>query len=278
MPRKKRTTTINTTANILPNVAGEAEWVDIASLQPWQDNPRINDAAVPEVAASIARFGWGSPILARREDRMVIAGHTRLKAAISLGMSSALVRWMDISLQEAKALALADNKLSEIADWDDEKLSEVLKELAAEQVSLDNLGFATDEMEALLSDLEVQPDTTYTSKIKAPIYTPKGECPPITSLFDRTKTQSLIAEIDKASLPPDQAAFLRLAAERHTAFNFHDIAEWYCHASADVQRLMENSGLVIIDFNRAIENGFVKLTNRLGELADREEEVSGDEG
>ena len=83
-----------------------------------------------------------------------------------------------------------------------------------------------------------------------------------------------MAEIDAASvsLTEEQAAFLRLAAERHTAFNFEEIAEWYCHATPEVQRLMENSGLVIVDFDRAIELGFVKLTKRLGELADREEQ------
>ena len=63
---------------------------------------------------------------------------------------------------------------------------------------------------------------------------------------------------------------MRFAAERHTVFNFGQVAEYYCHADATLQDLMERSGLVIIDFDKAIEYGFVHLTERLGALADLE--------
>ena len=65
------------------------------------------------------------------------------------------------------------------------------------------------------------------------------------------------------SLPEDEKAFLRYAAQRHTVFNYKYIAEYYAHAEAPTQRLMENSGLVIIDFNRAIELGYVKLSEEI---------------
>jgi hypothetical protein len=89
-------------------------------------------------------------------------------------------------------------------------------------------------------------------------------------LIDRTKTEQLQSEIDAANLPADVARFLKDAAERHTVFHFARIAEWYCHATPEVQDLMERSGMVIIDFNKAIEYGFVHLTERLGALADQE--------
>ena len=54
-----------------------SEWVNVDALVPWESNPRINDGAVADVAASIKRFGFGAPIIARRQDNMVIAGHTR---------------------------------------------------------------------------------------------------------------------------------------------------------------------------------------------------------
>ena len=147
-----------------PTVASEVEWVEIDSLRPWEDNPRINDHAVPSVAESIKRFGWGSPVLARREDGAVIAGHTRLKAARLLGMRQALVRWMDVSEAEARALALADNKLSEISDWDEEKLASVLSGLSELEVNLDGLGWSEAEMSALLggTDSEAAPDVAVT--------------------------------------------------------------------------------------------------------------------
>lgn len=63
--------------------------------------------------------------------------------------------------------------------------------------------------------------------------------------------------------PEDVAAFLRLAAGRHVRFDYEQIAEWYCHASPEVQRLMEASALVIIDFGQAVERGFIRLNEDL---------------
>jgi site-specific DNA-methyltransferase (adenine-specific) len=131
----------------------ETEWVSIDDLVPWDKNPRDNQHAVEAVAKSITRFGWGSPILARRADRVVIAGHTRLKAAQSLGLDQVLVRWMDLDPATAAAMALADNRLGEIAEWSD-GLADVLRELEAEDVDLAGLGWSDDELAALLAEPE----------------------------------------------------------------------------------------------------------------------------
>ena len=64
---------------------------------------------------------------------------------------------------------------------------------------------------------------------------------------------------------------MRFSAERHTVFNFRQIAEYYCHANPTLQDLMERSGMIIIDFDKAIEYGFVHMTDRLGALANIEE-------
>lgn len=129
-----------------------AEWVDPSTLTAWDKNPRNNDPAVESVAKSIERFGFGAPIVARLEDRMVIAGHTRLKAAALLQLERVPVRFLDISPAEAKALALADNKLGEIAEWDDDLLAEVLRELDADEIDLDGLGFSDSELDDLLAE------------------------------------------------------------------------------------------------------------------------------
>lgn len=129
-----------------------ARWVDIGAIQAWDKNPRNNDHAVDELAKSIKRFGWGSPIIARKSDGVVIAGHTRLKAAQRLKMDKVLVRYLDLDPAEAAALALADNKIGELADWDDEGLRAVLLELSAEDVNLDGLGFTEKELDAFLDD------------------------------------------------------------------------------------------------------------------------------
>jgi DNA modification methylase len=129
-----------------------ATWEAIDSLTPWDKNPRKNDHAVQTVADSIRRFGFGSPILARAADRVVIGGHTRLKAAQKLGLDKVPVRFLDLDPAEAAALALADNKLGELAEWDDEAVAEILGELEQQGTPIDGLGWDDDALKALLGD------------------------------------------------------------------------------------------------------------------------------
>ena len=68
------------------------------------------------------------------------------------------------------------------------------------------------------------------------------------------------------SISEEEREFLRYAAERHTVFNYRNIAEYYAAASAAMQGLMEDSGLVIIDVDSAIANGFANLSNAVDEI------------
>lgn len=130
-----------------------AEWVAVEDLKPWVDNPRKNDKAVAQLARSIKRFGFGNPVLARRANGEVIAGHTRLKAAIRLGLKMVPVRYLDLDPADAHLLALADNKVGELADWDDDKLAAVLHQLQAEDTELlEGTGFSDKELAKLLGD------------------------------------------------------------------------------------------------------------------------------
>lgn len=61
-----------------------------------------------------------------------------------------------------------------------------------------------------------------------------------------------------------------IAAERHTVFDYKKVADYYAHANAEMQNLMEMSALVIVDFDKAIENGFVKLSDELSKMFDTE--------
>jgi ParB-like chromosome segregation protein Spo0J len=136
----------------------DAEWVEISAIKPWDRNPRKNAAAIDEVAGSIKRFGFSSPIIVRRADGVIIAGHTRYAASQRLGLDKVLVRYMDLDPAQARALALADNKLGELADWDAPLLAEVLRELNDEDVSLEGLGFDAQELDAILPDLDALDD------------------------------------------------------------------------------------------------------------------------
>jgi hypothetical protein len=106
------------------------------------------------------------------------------------------------------------------------------------------------------SELE---DKKYSTKVDAPIYTPSNKKPDIIELCDKSKTHRLMREIEDSNLPYDEKKFLIDAARRHNVFHYEKIAEYYAHSSKEMQHLMERSGLVIIDFHKAIENGYVRL-------------------
>lgn len=93
-----------------------ASWEPIAGLKPDPGNHRKHPPSqVAKIAASIQRYGWARPIIARL-DGTVIAGHGTLMAARSLGLATVLVRRVDLTPQQARELGLLDNKLPEFAE------------------------------------------------------------------------------------------------------------------------------------------------------------------
>ena len=100
----------------------------------------------------------------------------------------------------------------------------------------------------------------YTSKIKAPIYEPKNKKPHILELYDKTKYLRLLREIDRSNVSVEDKQFLVEAAKRHIVFNYQKIADYYAHSDKEVQHLMERSALVIIDLEKALQYGYMKLS------------------
>ena len=132
------------------------ESVAIDRLFPSPSNPRINDEAVPHVMASIRRFGFQQPIVAKRSGE-VIAGNTRLKAARELELEEVPVVWFDGNDLEATSFAIADNRTHEFSTWDESALGKLLEELRAED-ALEGVGYADEDIDALLAGLaEDQP-------------------------------------------------------------------------------------------------------------------------
>lgn len=103
----------------------------------------------------------------------------------------------------------------------------------------------------------------YSNKIEAPIYEPKNKKPHLMELVDTSKSNSLVREVIASDIPQDIKDFLVEAAKRHSIFNYEKIADYYAHASPEVQALMEKSALVIIDFGQAIQNGYVRLCEEI---------------
>lgn len=103
----------------------------------------------------------------------------------------------------------------------------------------------------------------YSSKIEAPIYEPKYPKPHILELYDLQKSRRLNIEIKNSNLSDEEKKFLIFAASRHVVFNYEKIAEYYAHSNKEMQELMEKSALVIIDFEKAIQLGYVKLCDEI---------------
>ena len=123
----------------------------ISSLKPYKSNPRNNDAAVDLVANSIREFGFKVPIVIDRNG-VIVAGHTRLKAAKRLHLKTVpCIIADDLTDDQVKAFRLADNKVAEQATWDDDLLAGELKDLEALDFNMADYGFSLDEIEAAIT-------------------------------------------------------------------------------------------------------------------------------
>jgi DNA modification methylase len=126
----------------------------LEKLIAYAGNPRRNDHAVEAVAAAIKRFGFRVPVLAK-SDGTLIDGHLRIKAAKRLGMTEVPVALCDdLSEAEIKALRISINRMAELAEWDEELLMAELEGLAAEGITMDDVGFDLDALEALGASVE----------------------------------------------------------------------------------------------------------------------------
>ena len=258
------------------------EQVPIVKLLQDPKNARTHsERNLTAIAHSLQQFGQRKPIVVT-SDNVVIAGNGTLMAASSLGWEQIdLVRVpSDWTEDQIRAFAIADNRTQDLSSFDVSILLEQLEELETADFDLSALGFDGDyitelgeldgnkELERLAGRID---DESYTTKITVPHYEIIGERPGLDELFDNTRAKELQAEIENADIPDDLKQFLCTAAMRHVVFNYRKIAEYYPHASKDVQRLMEESALVIIDLEDAIRLGFVKFSESIEDLIAEEE-------
>lgn len=134
----------------------EIKQIRLEHLKEYENNPRQNDEAVDKVAESIKKFGFKVPIIVD-SDLEIIAGHTRKKAALKLGLDEVpVIVANDLNDEQIKAFRLADNKVAEFSEWDMELLMSELEEI---EIDMENFGF--DELEKI----EIEPDEEDTSSV-----------------------------------------------------------------------------------------------------------------
>jgi len=174
------------------------------------------------------------------------------------------VRW---PLAREKAANIAANRIQ--GEFDRDLLAKVTAELKdLDPKLLDLTGQTLEEIDELLDGAGVQgqDENLYTKEIQSPTYEPSAEKPDINLLVNEAKTRNLLSAIEASGLDEAEKTFLRIAAHRHSIFNYSKIADYYAHASPEMQKLMEDSALVIIDFNKAIELGYVEFTKEIMDI------------
>ena len=240
--------------------------VDVSELKAHPKNRNDHPAdQIVRLAKILEYQGWRYPVKVSKQSGFITSGHGRVLAAKHLGWKQVPVNFQEYENEEQEyADIVSDNS---IASWSELDLSAINSDIVdlGPDFDIDLLGIKDFVVEP--AD-KLQDDDLYTMKVESPVYEPKGEKPKTSELYDLEKTMKLLSEIKGKDLKEDVRMFLEFAAYRHVVFNYEKIAEFYAHASKETQDLMERSALVIIDFNKAIENGFVALSTKIAEQYD----------
>ena len=126
------------------------QMMDINDIRPYENNPRRNEKAVDAVAKSIEKFGFKNPIIIDK-DNVIISGHTRRLASIKLGLKEVpVIVGDDLTEAQVKAFRLADNRVAELAVWDEDLLKEEMAK--AIDMDLQDFGFDPEDIDEILED------------------------------------------------------------------------------------------------------------------------------
>jgi hypothetical protein len=238
----------------------ELRQVKASELLPNPRNWRRHPAGQADaLRGALAEIGYADALIAYEtpDGLMLIDGHLRAETTPDMEVP---VLVTDLDEGEANKLLMTLDPLAAMASADTATFDALRQMTTVDSDALQEmLDAITGGNLKSLEAMQKPPDNPYIQTVNIPIYTPTGPQPSIDELRDRQTADKLIDEIRQADLPVDIQQFLLDAAERHVAFNFQNIANYYAHAPANIQALMERSALVIIDYNQAIENGFIRL-------------------
>lgn len=232
-------------------------------------NPRqINKKQFSDLKDSIEKFGFVDPILINTKGErknVIIGGHQRVRVAKELGIKSIPVVELSLSLEQEKQLNIRLNKNTGSWDWD----------ILANQFDAKELtewGFDAEELIASFGDDDdEEKKNPYTSKIESPVYdTTQAKKPLIEELYNDLKYRKLVKKIEDSNVSKRDKEMLKIAATRHIVFNYENMAEYYAHSENIVQELMEDLALVIIDFGKAIEEGYVQLSDKIERIKEND--------
>lgn len=263
----------------MPAKRTNQETIQLSTIKGNPRNPRkISGEQLDKLCESIKRdpqFMKLRPIVVDGEG-MILGGNQRYTACKKLGMREVPKEWIvkagDLSEEQRKRFILVDNAPEGMTgDWDFEMLEADFGREFLESMAMDIVWEAGNPHVGGSGEATTQEPDAYVKTVTAPVYEITGEKPNTTDLCKTDRRDKLVSQIETTrGLPEDIKGFLLRAAERHTVFDFRNIAEFYAHSDKKVQRLFEASGLVIIDFDKAIEHGYVLLTKNMEGLYDKD--------
>ena len=242
----------------------EVIYREIGLLHKLKNNPRkITPEDMERLKESIRNnpdYLEAHPIVLsdRTGELVIIDGNQRYEACCQMGYDKVPTALLSgLTEEREKEIIIRANVNN--GQWDIDKLlawdAGKLFEWGLNDISFDN------------NPIEVEEQNKYTRKIEPPVYEPqKEDAPPVENLYDKSKYDSLVEKINLSNVPEEVKEFLRKAATRHIVFDYGEIAEYYAHASKEIQKLMEESALVIIDIDSAIENGYARLRDDIYEI------------
>lgn len=246
-------------------------------IEQFKVHPKnVRQGDIGAISESLKAHGQYRPIVVQRGTNHILAGNHTYQAAKALGWKEIAVTYVDCDNDQAVRILLADNRTNDLASYDDTALVELLKELNSTELGLSDTAYSANDLDDLVRtfdyDSASNDSVTYSQATKIPQYEIVGDKPATHELFDATKATQLMEAVRRTEMPDDVRDFLLTAASRHIVFNYAKIAEFYPHMPAEVQRLMEQSVLVIIDVEDAIANGFASFAKTIADLRDSEDE------
>tara|TARA_R100001369_G_scaffold39363_1_gene65403 strand:+ start:812 stop:1531 length:720 start_codon:yes stop_codon:yes gene_type:complete len=215
-------------------------------------NPRfINEKKFKKLLKSVREFPEMlklRPIVVNKE-MGILGGNMRFKACKELGLKDVyIIKVEDLNDSQIEQFIIKDNVGYGEWDWD----------ILANNWEMDKLEDWGLDLPLMNND-----EDEYTNKIKAPVYEPENDKPDIDTIITNTKVNKLLEEIKNSTLDKEQKEFLKICAYRHYVFDYTKVADLYANSENEMQDLMEKSALIIIDFDKAIENGFVEMSDQI---------------
>jgi hypothetical protein len=172
----------------------------VEEITPYEDNARINDKAVEKVAQSIKEFGWQSPIVVD-ENNVILAGHSRHKAAMLLGLEEVPIKVAEgLSEDNKMAYRLMDNKSQDFAQWDNGLLAQEFEKLSEKDFDMKLTGFELDEISKIYSsflEFDMPEETDFDIDVSDDFHVPETNIKQFMLLYDVDQLIQLKENLDK---------------------------------------------------------------------------------